>query len=236
MVRAILFNKRGYSMFGFGFGKSKSKQQESIVELEKPSGDVEMINSMAVFTGLEKPIYNDNGIVSYHVPKAYMLRSKKNDPVFNFYNDNDIDFCNVNNKACCIIKDKNFEDQPPFFASNILINLNKQDDDIPNKLLLENRSYAVYGSDVFEIKKGKNGEDNETIFKITILSLLENKYIMKVYKFDFRLKKSYRHKDYLFIEDPVFIGSIFNILAKEDEDFALDILAGLNWDRPKVFL
>lgn len=222
-------------MFGF---KSKNKQQESIVELEKPSGDVEMINSMAVFTGLEKPIYknNDNGIVSYHVSRAHMLRSKKNDPVFKFYNDNDIDFCNVNNKACCVIKDKNFEDQPPFFASNILINLNKQDDDSPNKLLFENSSYAVYGSDVFEIKKGKNGEDDEAIFKITILSLLENKDIMRVYKFDFTLKKSYRHKDYLFKEDPVFIGSIFNILAKEDEGFAWKVLADLNMNYPKVFL
>lgn len=231
-------------MFGFGFGKSKNKnkQQESIVELEKPSGDVEMINSMAVFTGLEKPIYknNENGIVSYHVSGSHILHSKKNDPIFKFYNDNDIDFCNVNNKACCIIKDKNFEDQPPFFASNILINLNKQDDDSPNKLLLENSRYAMYGSDVFEIKKGKNGEDDEAIFKITILSFdlanSTNKYIIKVYKFDFTLKKSYRHKDYLFKEDPVFIGSIFNILAKEDEGFAWDVLSDLNMNHPKVFL
>jgi len=224
----------------FGFGKSKNKQQNIAEELEDPSDNVEMINSMAVFAGLEKPIYknDDNGIVSYHVSRAHMLRSKKNDPVFKFYNDNDMDFFTVNNKACCAIKDKNFEDQPPFFASNILINLNKQDDDNPDKLLLENSSYgyAVYGSDVFEIKKGKNGEDDEAIFKITILSLLENKDIMRVYKFDFRLKKSCRHKDYLFKEDPVFIGSIFNILAEEDEDFALDVLKNLNMDHPKVFL
>jgi len=228
-------------MFGFGFGKNKNKQQEITVELEKPSGDVEMINSIAVFTGLEKPIYkkNDNGIVSYNVSRGHMTTYKKNDPVFKFYNDNDIDFCNINNKACCAIKDKNFEDQPPFFALDILINLNEQDDDSPNKLLLEggigSYNYVVYGSDVFEVKKGKNDEDNETIFKITILCL-ENKCIIKSYKFDFRLKKNYRHKDYLFIEDPVFIGSIFNILAKEDEGFAWDVLAGLNLDRPEVFL
>lgn len=222
-------------MFGF---KSKNKQQNIAEELEDPSDNVEMINSMAVFTGLEKPIYknDNNGIVSYNVSRSHILHSKKNDPVFKFYNNNDIDFVNINNKACCVIKDKNFEDEPPFFTSDILINLNKQDDDNPDKLLLESRSYAVYGSDVFEIKKGKNGEDDEAIFKITILSLLENKDITKVYKFDFRLKKSDRHKDYLFKEDPVFIGSIFNILAKEDEGFAWYVLADLNMNYPKVFL
>jgi len=230
-------------MFGF---KNKNKQQniaEELEGLEDPSDNFEMINSMAVFAGLEKPIYknDDNGIVSYNVSRIHMLRSKKDNPIFKFYNNNDIDFVNVNNKACCVIKDKNFEDEPPFFASDILINLNKQDDDNPDKLLLEdsvygyhhNYKYVVYGSDIFEVKKG---EGDEVMFKITILILLENKDVIKVYKFDFRFKKSCRHKDYLFKEDPVFIGSIFNILAEENEYFALDVLKNLNMDHPKVFL
>ena len=230
-------------MFGF---KSKNKQQniaEEIEGLEDPSDNVEMINSMAVFAGLEKPIYknDENGIVSYHVSRSHILRAKKNDPVFKFYNNDDIDFVNVNNKACCVIKDKNFEDEPPFFALDILINLNKQEDDNPYKLLLEDsvdayqhkHNYVVYGSDIFEVK---NSEGDEVIFKITILSLLENKDVIKVYKFDFGFKKSCRPKDYLFKEDPVFIGSIFNILAEENEYFAVDVLKNLNMDHPKVFL
>lgn len=223
-------------MLGF-FNKSENKQKDITVNPPIVNKEADMKNSMAVFAGLESPNYNKaldyEEIVKYGVSHDAILQARREIPIFRFYTNHDLISEELNGASAISINEKNFEESKGFFTTEVCIKLNDKDSGLPQKLWLKDTSkhhFAVYGSDIAKT-------ESKYIFKMTVLLFEKGtEQVYCVYSFNFSQSFYNCTPNYSFKKDATFIGSLFNILSRKGNEFAYDVLAGLNLDRPEVFL
>lgn len=221
-------------MFGFS-NKNESKQKDIIVKPPVVSRDADMKNSIAVFTGLESPNYNEESeheqIIKYNVSHDAISKARPDSPIFRFYTNDDLKCEEIDGKTSVSIKE--LKESKGFFATEVCIKLNDKNSGLPQKLWLKDNSkhhFAIYGSDVTQ-KEGRY-----TFKMIVLLFRKDTELVYRVYSFNCSVSYYDCVGTYSFKEDATFIGGLFNILSRTSNEFAYDVLAGLNLDKPEVFL
>lgn len=225
------------------FGRKKKENNEDAVVWCPPNesedifkGQEKMLNSLAVFTKIEPPLYNKSERKIKNKKFEYKANEKtifhiidnnnlKKVNVFSYIDSNS----NIKEKYDLIIDSDSFNTRVNPLVRKIVIDSGVESEhhanNLLNQLLLKTEKYVVYGIPFNNFK-----EDYGQFFNmnILILSECENKIVKKVIKFDLRPIFPVVQVN-TFYKNPYFLSSVFNFIkARTYEELAYEIFEGLD--------
>lgn len=207
-----------------------NKSEDLVQEQEK------MINSLAVFTNSEEPIYSKSQIKIKNEKFEYNANEKT---IFHFLDNNNLKKINIYNyfdensnikeKYDLIIDSDSYKTRVNPLVRKIIINSGIESEhhanNILNQLLLKTEKYVIYGIPFDNFK-----EDIGQFFNMNILILSDdkNKMVKKVIKFNMDSIYPLFEK-HTFYKNPYFLSSVFNFIkVQTSEELAYEIFEGLD--------
>ncbi len=210
---------------------SSLHESEDIVQ-----GQDKMLNSLAVFTNIEAPIYNE----AERKIKSQIFEYKANEKtIFHFLDNNNLKKINIYNyfdensnikeKYDLIIDSDSYKTRVNPLVRKIIINSGVESeyhaDNVLNQLLLKTEKYVIFGIPLDNFK-----ENCAEFFNMNILILSDDKNKMVKKVITFNMASIYPlFQKHTFYKNPYFLSSVFNFIkAKTGEELAYEIFEGLD--------